>query len=104
MFESLPQAFRKHQVSADVRTLLLLRKSMEKGLVNTLGDLFLVLKGLLTRDPRDFGPFTTAFYDYFLEIEIKKGRTTGNGHCAFGVPSKKWREAIMEAEEWEEEP
>ena len=73
MFESLPEAFRKHQVVADVRTLLLLRKCMDKGLVNTLGDLFMVLKGLVTRDPRDFGPFTTAFYDYFLEIEIKKG-------------------------------
>ena len=73
MFESLPEHFRQYKLKADVRTLMLVRKSMEKGLVNTLGDLYLVLKGLLTNDPKDYGPFTTAFYQYFLNIDIKNG-------------------------------
>ena len=73
MFPSLPHIFRKHKLSADVRVLLLLRKAMEKGLVNTLGDLYFVLKGLITNDPKEFGPYTAAFYEYFLSIEIKKG-------------------------------
>jgi uncharacterized protein with von Willebrand factor type A (vWA) domain len=73
MFDSLPHIFRKQKLSADVRTLLLLRKAMDKGLVKTMGDLYVVLKGLITNDPKDFGPYTTAFYEYFLSIEIKKG-------------------------------
>jgi len=73
MFQSLPQHFREYKLNADVRTLMLLRRSMEKGLVNTLGDLYLVLKGLVTNSPKDYGPFTTAFYKYFLDIEIKRG-------------------------------
>ncbi len=73
MFKSLPEYFREHNLSADVRTLMLLRKCMDKGLVNTLGDLFQVLKGLVTTSPREFGPFTTAFYAYFLDVEIKQG-------------------------------
>ena len=73
MFQSLPQHFREYKLNAYVRTLMLLRRSMEKGLVNTLGDLYLVLKGLVTNSPKDYGPFTTAFYKYFLAIEIKPG-------------------------------
>ncbi len=73
MFKSLPQTFRKHNINADVRVLLQLRKAIEKGLVNTTGDLYIVLKGLLTRDPKDFGPYTTAFYEYFLDVEVGKG-------------------------------
>ncbi len=73
MFQSLPAYFREYKLKADVRTLMLLRKSMEKGLVNTLGDLYLVLKGLVTNSPKEYGPFTTAFYKYFLDIDIKIG-------------------------------
>lgn len=73
MFQSLPQTFRKHNIQADVRVLLQLRRAIEKGLVNTTGDLYLILKGLLTNDPKDFGPYTTAFYEYFLDVEIAKG-------------------------------
>ncbi len=78
MFDSLPHYFRKQNLAADVRTLLLLRKSFDKGLVKTMGDLFVVLKGLITTDPKEFGPYTTAFYDYFLNIEIKKGEKLEN--------------------------
>ena len=73
MFESLPEHFREYKLKADVRTLMLIRKSMEKGLINTLGDLYLVLKGLITNDPKDYGPFTSAFYKYFLDVDIKNG-------------------------------
>ncbi len=73
MFDSLPHYFRKHKLSADVRTLLMLRKAMDKGLVRTLGDLFIVLRGLITTSPKDYGPFSTAFYEYFLDVDIKKG-------------------------------
>ena len=73
MFESLPQHFRDFGLKADIRTIMLLRKSIAKGLANTLGDLYLVLKGLVTRSPKDYGPFTTAFYKYFLDIDIKHG-------------------------------
>lgn len=73
MFKSLPQHFREQNLSADVRTLMMLRKCMDKGLVHTLGDIYTVLKGLVTTGPREFGPFTSAFYSYFLDIEIKKG-------------------------------
>lgn len=75
MFNSLPQYLRDNKLQGDVRTLLLLKKGMERGLIHTLGDLYLVLKGLVTNSPKDIGPFTTAFYQYFLDIDIKKGET-----------------------------
>ncbi|WP_020538938.1 hypothetical protein [Lewinella cohaerens] len=73
MFSTLPHTFREHGLQADVRTLLLLRKSLERGLVRTLGDLYLVLKGLVTNDPKDYGPFSEAFYAYFLTIDFQPG-------------------------------
>jgi uncharacterized protein len=75
MFNSLPKHLRDNKIQGDVRTLLLLKKSLEKGLIHTLGDLYLVLKGIVTNSPKDFGPFTTAFYQYFLDIDIKRGET-----------------------------
>lgn len=73
MFDQLPHTFRKHKLSADVRTLLQLRNAMDKGLVRTLGDLFYVLKGLITTAPTEIGPFSQAFYEHFLNIDIRKG-------------------------------
>lgn len=75
MLESLPQKLREYKLHADVRTLLLLRKSMSKGLVKTLGDIYNVLKGIVVKDPDMMGPFTKAFYDYFLNIDIKNGES-----------------------------
>ncbi|MEL7219848.1 MAG: hypothetical protein AAGJ93_00935, partial [Bacteroidota bacterium] len=68
MFPSLPHVFREHHLKADVRTLLLLRKSMERGLVSTLGDIYIVLKGLIANYPKDYCPLIEAFYNYFLTI------------------------------------
>ena len=75
MLSSLPEAFRKHGLKADVRTLLVLRKAMQKGLVRTLGDLHNALKGLVVKEPEDIGPFTKAYYEYFLHVPIAPGQT-----------------------------
>ena len=75
MLSSLPERFRAHGLKADVRTLLLLRKSMQKGLIKTLGDVYNVLKGIIVKEPADIGPFTKAYYEYFLHIPITPGQT-----------------------------
>ncbi|MGB3466063.1 MAG: hypothetical protein WBA74_12370 [Cyclobacteriaceae bacterium] len=75
MFNTLPQQFRSHGLAADVRTLLLLRKAMQKGLIKTLGDLYALLKGIVVKDPEDIGPFTKAYYAYFLDITINPGES-----------------------------
>ncbi len=102
MFKSLPQTFKNHNLSADVRTLLLLRKAMEKGLVGTLGDMYLVLRGLIANSPKDYGPFATAFYEYFLSIDIKVGETL-NSAILRSETFKKWREAYEERIDLEED-
>ncbi len=73
MFSTLPQKFREYNLPADVRTILLLQKAMERGLIKTLGDMFGVLKGIVVKDPEMIGPFTRAYYDYFLNIDIQNG-------------------------------
>lgn len=75
MFVSLPHTFREHGLKADVRTLLQLQKALSKGLVRTLGDLYLVLRALIAHDPKDYGPFTEAFYQYFLTIDFEPGES-----------------------------
>jgi uncharacterized protein with von Willebrand factor type A (vWA) domain len=103
MFQSLPHTFRKHKLSADVRTLLLLRKAMDKNLVHTLGDIYLVLRGLVANSPKDYGPFATAFYEYFLTIDIKKGESL-NSAIVRSDTFKEWRTAYEERFEMDEEP
>ncbi|MEL6275192.1 MAG: hypothetical protein AAFU03_08825 [Bacteroidota bacterium] len=103
MFESLPEHFRTYKLDADVRTLMLIRKSMEKGLINTLGDLYLVLKGLITNDPKDYGPYTTAFYKYFLDIEIKNGEVLDSAILR-SETFQKWKEKQLEEYNGEQEP
>lgn len=75
MLNSLPEKFRSHGLKADIRTLLLLRKAMQKGLIKTLGDLHNVLKGVIVKEPADIGPFTKAYYEYFLHVPIQPGQT-----------------------------
>lgn len=103
MFNSLPHHFREHKLQADVRTLLLLRKAMEKGLVQTLGDLYLTLRSMVAKDPKDYGPFTVAFYDYFLAIQIKEGESLESAVIR-SESFKQWRHMIQEEEKPEEEP
>ncbi|MEM7108440.1 MAG: hypothetical protein AAF519_09455 [Bacteroidota bacterium] len=75
MLSSLPEHFRNHGLKADVRTLLLLRKAMQKGLIRTLGDVHNVLKGIIVKEPTDMGPFIKAYYAYFLHVPIRPGQT-----------------------------
>lgn len=100
MFDSLPHHFRRHKLHADVRTLLLLRKSMERGLVNTIGDMYILLRGLIAKDPKDFGPYAVAFYDYFLNVEIKKGETLESAVMR-SESFKDWMEQYLLDEEFQ---
>ena len=71
MFTTLPEAFKKFDLAVDVRALLLLQRAMDKGLVRTIGDLFNVLRTFIIKDPEHVGPYTKAFYAYFLDINIR---------------------------------
>ena len=102
MFNSLPKYLKDNALQGDVRTLLFLKKGLERGLVHTLGDLYLLLKGLVTNAPKDFGPFTTAFYQYFLDIDIKKGETLDNAILR-SEAFKNWRKNNATAEAFERE-
>jgi len=73
MFEGLPEKLREYDLPADVRLLLLLRKSVDRGLVKTLGDMYNVLKGIVVKDPKMMAPFTRAYYSFFLNIDIQNG-------------------------------
>ena len=95
MFESLPQTFRDYGVPADVRSLLLLRKAMEKGLVTVMGDMYVVLKGICVKDPKLLGPFTQAYYKYFYEINVNKGEKL-NSAIARSKAFEDWKEAFLE--------
>ncbi len=102
MFESLPQHFKKYELNADVRTLLLLRKSMEKGLIHTLGDIYVVLKGIVVKSPREIGPYSTAFYDYFLDINIAKGESLDNAILR-SESFKAWLDQLNDEERLDEQ-
>ena len=71
MFAKLPEAFKKFDLAVDVRALLLLQRAMDKGLIRTIGDLFNVLRTFIIKDPEHMGPYTKAFYAYFLDINIR---------------------------------
>ncbi len=91
MFETLPERFREHGLDADVRSLLLLNKSMQRGLVKTLGDIYNVLRGVVVKDPTMLGPFTRAYYDYFLNIDIENGERL-NDAILRSETFRKWKE------------
>ena len=91
MFEGLPQKLRDHDLPADVRLLLLLRKAMDKGLVQTLGDMYNVLKGMVVKDPKMMAQFTRAYYDYFLNIDIQNGDKLSDA-IRRSETFKKWRD------------
>ena len=102
MFNSLTKYLKDNALQGDVRTLLFLKKGIERGLVHTLGDLYLLLKGLVTNAPKDFGPFTIAFYQYFLEIDVKKGETLDNAILR-SEAFKNWRKNNENPEDFERE-
>ncbi len=75
MFTRFPEILRENGIPADVRTNLLLQRSISRGLVQTFGDLYMVLKGIVVKHPSQMGPFTKAYYKYFLNIDIANGET-----------------------------
>ncbi len=91
MFEGLPEKLRAYDLPADVRLLLMLRKAMDKGLVKTLGDMYNVLKGMVVKDPKMLAPFTRAYYDYFLNIDIQNGDRLSDA-IRRSETFKKWRD------------
>ena len=94
MLSSLPEYFRNHGLQADVRTLLLLRRAMERGLVTTLGDLYNVLKGIVVKEPENMGPFTKAYYGYFLNIEVRYGQSLEDAILR-SETFKKWKDSKL---------
>ncbi|MFT4733835.1 MAG: hypothetical protein ACI9DJ_000916 [Algoriphagus sp.] len=94
MFESLPAHFRTFGIPTDVRALLLLQRSIEKGLVRTLGDIYNVLKAIIVKDQTLIGPFTKAFYDFFLEIAIQDGERL-NDAITRSKTFKKWKDNYL---------
>ncbi len=95
MLESLPAKFREYGLDADVRTLLIFRKAMQKGLVKTLGDVYNVLKGIVVKDPQMLGPFIRAYYQYFLNIDIQNGDRLDDA-IARSDTFQKWKEDLFE--------
>ena len=73
MFTTLPERFKAFHLKVDVRTLLLLQKAIDRELVKTIGDLYNVLRTFIVKSPELMGPYTRAFYDYFLSIDIRNG-------------------------------
>lgn len=95
MFSSLPHQLRSHGLSADVRTILLIRKAMNKGLIKTLGDMYALLRGIIVKNPEDMGPFTKAYYEYFLAIEVNHGESLEDAILR-SETFKKWRQDYVE--------
>ncbi|MGK5094428.1 hypothetical protein WDW89_20730 [Deltaproteobacteria bacterium TL4] len=75
MLDSFPHVLRRYGLDVDVRVLLELFKTMEMGLVSNLGSLFDVGQHLIVKARRDIAPYTMAFWDYFLGIEVAQYRT-----------------------------
>lgn len=95
MLSSLPESFRSYGLAADVRTVLLLRKAMNRGLITTLGDMYNVLKGIVVKEPADIGPFTKAYYAYFLNIDVKNGETLEDAILR-SETFKKWKDTQLD--------
>ena len=98
MFESFPEVCRSFGVKADVRSLLLLRKGMERDLIHTVGDIYALFKCILVKDPTAVGPFTQAFYHYFVGIDIKPGERL-NDAIERAESFKDWLEDFLKSDE-----
>ena len=77
MLSSLPSVLKSYGLKSDVRTILDLYKLMGEGLIQNLGDVYSAGKIIVVQDVREYGPYTMAFFDYFLEF-IRWGKTLQN--------------------------
>lgn len=68
---------------------------MTRGLITTLGDMYNVLKGIVVKEPADMGPFTKAYYAYFLNIDVKNGETLEDAILR-SETFKKWKETVLD--------
>ena len=75
MFSSFPHTLKRFGLDADVRVLLDLYRTFELGLVSNLGSLHDVSRLLVCKSKRDFAPYTLAFWEHFLGIDVKAHRT-----------------------------
>lgn len=98
MFESFPDVCRSFGVPADVRSLLILRRGMDKGLVNTVGDIYTLMKGVLVKEPTMMGPYTQAFYHYFIGVDVKPGQRL-NDAIARSETFQDWLDDFIKSDE-----
>ena len=103
MLSSLPEYFRSHGLTADIRTLLLLQKAMERRLVLTLGDMYNVLKGIVVKEPEDMGPFTKAYYGYFLNVDVKYGQSLEDAILR-SETFQKWKDSKLDESDRDANP
>ena len=75
MLSSFPHTLKRFGLDADVRVLLDLYRTFELGLVSNLGSLHDVSRLLVCKSKRDFAPYTLAFWEHFLGIDVKAHRT-----------------------------
>ncbi len=68
---SFPHTLKKHGFQADARTIFDFLEAMQAGLISNLGDLYAVGERVIVKDRRQKGPYTKAFFEYFLGVEIK---------------------------------
>lgn len=80
---------------------MLLKKAMVKGLVKTLGDIYNVLKGIIVKDPEMMGPYTRAYYDYFLNIDIQNGERLDDAILR-SETFKNWRDDYLKRHKGQE--
>ncbi|MFT4565433.1 MAG: hypothetical protein ACI9FN_000386 [Saprospiraceae bacterium] len=98
MFDTFPEVCRSYGVPADVRSLLLLRKAIDRELIYTLGDLYTFFKGVLVKDPTHMGPYSQAFYQYFIGIDIKPGERLSDA-VARSQAFKDWLDDFIKGDE-----
>ena len=70
MFSDFPQTLRRYGIDADVRVIMDIYQTMEMGIVTNLGSLFDVCQHLICKSRREIAPYTLAFWEYFLGIDI----------------------------------
>ena len=75
MLSGFPSELIKQGLSSDVRTVLQLYTLMSRGLVEDLGGIYSSAERLIVKDPRHKGPYTVAFFSYFLDIKVAPGQS-----------------------------
>ena len=95
MFESFPSVCRSYGVHADVRSLLLFRKAVDRDLIHTVGDLYSFFKSSVVKDPKQIGPFSRAFYDYFIGVDVNPGERLSDA-IARSDAFKDWKDDFFQ--------